>query len=225
MVSHSSIEGLRAWVKKNGAWNNSHTIYICETCGESFSKPPSAKSKFCSKKCFSEAMRTWRGSKAANWRGGKHKCVDCKKEISYTAERCKKCAAVLMPHMHIKDRPWLRTKEVIRKCLRRHPISSLEIKFQGIIDKNNLPYKYVGNGKFFIGRKIPDFINAEGKKIAVEVYARKHKEKMRNITIEQWKKDRKEFFSRYGWETIFFDEVQLTEENVLSTLKGGVSYF
>ena len=130
-----------------------------------------------------------------------------------------------MPHTSMKNKPWLRTPEVIKKTLRRHPISSLEIKFQGIVDKYQLPYKYVGNGQFFIERKNPDFININGEKKAVEVYARMHKEKLRNITIEEWKKERQKVFARYGWEIIFFDEMQLNEGNVLSTLGGGVSHF
>src|SRR3972149_7683531 len=43
-----------------------------------------------------------------------------------------------------------KTKEHIRKILRKRPMSSLEIKMQNIVDKNNLPYKFVGNGKFFL---------------------------------------------------------------------------
>ncbi len=30
--------------------------------------------------------------------------------------------------------------------------------------------------------------------------------------------------TKYGWEIIFFDEVQLTEVNVLTVLKGGKYY-
>ena len=84
-----------------------------------------------------------------------------------------------------------------------------------------MPYKYVGNGKFFIERKNPDFININGEKVAIEVYARKHKEKMRNMNIDQWKRERQEVFAKYGWEIVFFDETQVKEENVLSVLKGG----
>ena len=153
MPRGGNIGVLLKWVKFNGAWNSTHTSYICETCAKSFFGPPSDKSKYCSKICYNRGMTTRSGVNTPNWKGGKshnNRCLDCQTKISFASTRCKKCAAVLMPHVHIKDRPWLRTKEVIRKALRRHPISSLEIKFKSIIEKYNLPYKFVGNGKFFI---------------------------------------------------------------------------
>jgi len=228
MARSNNIEALKAWVRKNGAWNNSHTSFVCGTCKKSFFRAPSSRAKFCSEECLYEDMRHRRGVSTSHWKGGKsynNKCVDCQTHISFASKRCKKCAAVLMPHVHIKNRPWLRTREAIRKALRRHPISSLESKFQGIVDKHQLPYKYVGNGQFFIEKKNPDFINVNGEKKAVEVYARIHKEKLRGIKIEEWKKDRQEIFAKYGWEIVFFDEVELNEKNVLSVLKGGVSHF
>lgn len=227
MIRPNNIKALKAWVKKNGAWNNSHTSYICMTCKKTFFKPPSAKSIFCSKECLYENMKKLKGIHSKNWKGGissNNKCVDCQKRISYSSTRCKSCAAKLMPHMQIKNKPWLRTREVIKKALRRHPISSLELKFQNIIDKYQLPYRYVGNGQFLIERKNPDFININGEKKAVEVYARRHKEKLRNLSIEKWKKERQDIFTRYGWKLIFFDEVELNEKNVLLTLEGGASH-
>jgi len=112
------------------------------------------------------------------------------------------------------------SKEHIRKSLIRREKSSLEIKFENIIDKNNLPYKFVGNGEFFIERKNPDFVNTNGEKIAIEVYCRKHKEMFRNKTIEIWKQERSEIFNQYGWNLLFFDETQVTEDKVLSVIGG-----
>ena len=48
---------------------------------------------------------------------------------------------------------------------------------------------------------------------------------MRNMTINKWKEEREKLFSRYGWKTLFFDETQINEQNVLNVLKGGVSHF
>ena len=91
-------------------------------------------------------------------------------------------------------------------------MSNLEIKSLGIIQKMGLPYKFVGNGEFFVGRKCPDFVNCNGEKIAVEVYYRRHKD-MFSGGLENWKKDRQKIFSEYGWKIIFFDETQVNEES------------
>ncbi len=224
MSRSNNIEALKKWIKEHGAWNNSHTIFDCGNCGESFQRPPSARAKFCSSKCYFNDMKKRRGSITSHWKGGvseNNTCIDCQKHISYASKRCSKCSAKLMPQLHIKNRPWLRTPEIIKKALRRRTPSSLEVKFQTIIDKHQLPYKFVGNGEFLIERKNPDFININGEKKAIEVYARVHKEKLRKLNIEEWKKERQAVFAKYGWEIIFFDEVELKEEHVLAVLKGG----
>ena len=108
--------------------------------------------------------------------------------------------------------------EVIKKMLTRRTPTSLEMKFQCIIDKNGLPYKFVGDGSFMIGRKNPDFININGEKTVVEVYSRYYK--LRHAeTIQEWKEERQRVFEEYGWAAIFFDETQVNEENVVRQLR------
>lgn len=111
------------------------------------------------------------------------------------------------------------TKEWIRNALRRRIPTSLETKFQDIIDKYNLPYKFVGDGSFMIGRKNPDFININGDKTAVEVYAKYYKLKHEK-TIDIWKKERSAVFAEYGWMLYYFDETQVNEKNILNILGG-----
>ncbi|MBA7574393.1 hypothetical protein ES708_16199 [subsurface metagenome] len=111
----------------------------------------------------------------------------------------------------------LKNPERLKKMLRRRIPTSLEEKFQKIIEKHGLPYKYVGDGKFFIERYNPDFINTNNEKIAVEVYARYYK--LRNDkSIDKWKEDRQKVFNRYGWKIIFFNEVEVNEKNVLEKI-------
>ena len=114
------------------------------------------------------------------------------------------------------------SKEHIKNCLARRTPSSLEERFQQIIDKFDLPYKYVGNGAFFIERKNPDFININGDKIAIEVYARYYKK--RHGDIEEWKQKRSKLFAKYGWNVIYFNEVEVNEKTVLKALKEGVNH-
>lgn len=103
------------------------------------------------------------------------------------------------------------TQEEIKKRLRRHPISSLETRMNEIVQKYNLPYKFVGNGEFFIERKVPDFVHTGDKKIVIEVYCRKHKDMFRG-GWEQWIIDREKLFAQHGYKTFFFDPTQLKDE-------------
>lgn len=108
------------------------------------------------------------------------------------------------------------TVETLKKILCGRTPTSLEVKFQKIVDKYNLPYKYVGDGSFIVDRYNPDFINTNNKKIAIEVYAGYYKK--RNISIEDWKIKRSEVFRQYGWQVIYFDETEVNEENILNEL-------
>lgn len=107
--------------------------------------------------------------------------------------------------------------EHIKKILRRNTKSSLEMKFEEIINRYSLPYKFVGNGEVLIGRKCPDFINTNGQKIAIEVYYRKHKEMFRE-GLRDWMEKRWKLFNSYGFELKFFDETQVTEPEILRRL-------
>lgn len=109
------------------------------------------------------------------------------------------------------------TKEWIKKTLIRREKSSLEIKFEEIVNKLNLPYKFVGNGKIMVARKCPDFVDSNGKKIAIEVYYKRHKEIFRK-GLEEWKAERIKIFSENGWKIIFLDETQINENTVRSVL-------
>jgi very-short-patch-repair endonuclease len=108
-------------------------------------------------------------------------------------------------------------KEYRNRVMGRRTMSSLEEKFLNIIEKNNLPYKFVGNGKFYIERKNPDFININGEKKAIEVFYTRHKNQFAG-GIDSWKENRSKLFSQYGWEVIYFNEVEVNEQNIINQL-------
>lgn len=112
-------------------------------------------------------------------------------------------------------------RETIRKMLKRRYKSGLEIKLEKIIQKYNLPYKFVGNGKFFIENINPDFVNTNGEKKALEVYSKTHKNEFREGGEEGWKKRRLEICKKYGWEMIFIEMRTINEANILDYLRGG----
>jgi anti-sigma28 factor (negative regulator of flagellin synthesis) len=98
-----------------------------------------------------------------------------------------------------------------KECLKRRTPSSLEIKMMSLIKRFKLPYAYVGNGKFWIEKYNPDFINNNGEKIAIETFCREHKQKFRG-NVEGWKRERIKVFNKYGWKVLFFDETDINEK-------------
>ncbi|HUS49169.1 MAG TPA: hypothetical protein VMZ91_03340 [Candidatus Paceibacterota bacterium] len=111
------------------------------------------------------------------------------------------------------------TNDHLRKILKRNEKSSLEIRFERIIIKLNLPYKFVGNGDMIIGKKVPDFINTNGEKIAIEVFCKRHKEKFRG-GLNEWKEERENIFNELGWKLLFFDETELNKKTVTEKMGG-----
>ena len=107
-----------------------------------------------------------------------------------------------------------------RNCLRRRTMSGLEKRVDDLIQKYELPYKFVGNGKFWIERKNPDFVNTNGKKIAVEVYYKRHKNEFSG-GVDRWIKTREKIFANYGWKTLFLEGSNLTNDIIVETLKKG----
>lgn len=144
-----------------------------------------------------------------------------------SAEHRKKISIALTGKKHSKA--WFEkmvgrklSKEHIKKSMRRRIPTSLEEKFMQIADEHSLPYAYVGDGSFLIENFNPDFVNTNGEKIAVEVYARIYKT-MGERTIAGWKEKRSKAFLKYGWTIEFFDEIELTEQNVLTRLSEGIN--
>jgi len=108
--------------------------------------------------------------------------------------------------------------KMIRGHLKNEPLSFLEKKFQKMINKYRLPYKYVGDGSFFIDCYCPDFININHKKIAIEIYARYWKRRGFG-NIGEWKEKRSKIFAKYGWDIFFFDETQINKNYILEKLE------
>jgi very-short-patch-repair endonuclease len=81
-----------------------------------------------------------------------------------------------------------------------------------LMEENKLPFEYCGDGRTFIGGRCPDFIIYDRKKI-IEFFG------------DYWhdseeEKERKEFFAKYGFETLVIWEHELNDEDgVLQKIK------
>jgi hypothetical protein len=102
-------------------------------------------------------------------------------------------------------------KRLLKGFLKRP--TSLEKKFIDFIEKNNLPYKYVGDGSVLIGYKNPDFINVNGKKICIEVANKIEKSiERKGRSYHSWQEyelQRIQHFKKYGWDCIVIWEDEL----------------
>jgi very-short-patch-repair endonuclease len=89
--------------------------------------------------------------------------------------------------------------------------NKLEKRLIELIERNELPFKYVGNWEFILGGKCPDFLNTSGKKLLIELFGNYwHTVKARE-TVEE----RVAHFRKYGFETLILWEKEMDEEQLI----------
>jgi len=74
-------------------------------------------------------------------------------------------------------------------------------------------YKFVGDGKTFIGGKCPDFINVNGQKKIIELFGTFwHSKKMTGMSRKEYEEQRIKHFAKYGFRTLVIWQKEL--ENI-----------
>ncbi len=96
-----------------------------------------------------------------------------------------------------------RIKAMLKGLMKRP--TSYEQKICDLCVMHKLPFIYSGNGAFLIGLKNPDFKH-KSLPILIEVYNDYHHP-------EDYEEKRREFFSEYGYKTIFINEQEVTSKN------------
>ena len=237
-IQKKTIKGQRLAAEKRGNLDNRPTI-ICLVCHKPFSDFKSNNRRFCSRICYEKFPKTketrekmgsghrgLKGPDSLSWKGGSLLaiCEICSGKLYTTQWKrnhgqgrfCSNACRGVWVSRTTKGRKL--TPDQVRNALRRRTPSGLELKFLHIVKEHSLPYRYVGNGAFFIEQFNPDFINTNHEKVAVEVYAKFHKE-LDGRTEESWKRKRSRVFKKYGWKVIYFEAKEVSEERVLSKLK------
>ena len=200
------------WIEKQ--------VCVCKQCGIFFPLLPSrireGKGTFCSNKCQGLwESKNMRGNKHPKWQGGKIKCI------------CPKCGTIFFRKRNeVKQAKDNYCSPLCARKGRQIPThhTKPELIFQEICKKNSLPFKYTGDGSFWIHNINPDFVECNGKKIAVEIFGDYwHSPLLRqNISYSQTYKGRKKALKKYGWELIMFWETDLlrldAESFILSQL-------
>ena len=126
-------------------------------------------------------------------------------------------------HLSKEHKANLREARKHQKMPKHH--TKPELIFEAICKKHNLPFKYTGDGRFWIERINPDFIECNGKKIAVEVYGDYWHSPLLRPDMKEIQNPiyRMGVLKKYGWMLAAFWETDLLREVaeafVLSELK------
>ena len=112
----------------------------------------------------------------------------------------------------VQKRLWndpLYAQRIVRSQNRRP--TKLEQRVMSIIDTNNLPFRYVGNGKFWIAGKNPDFVHLQ-ENLLIEVFGNYWHEVEDETKLKQ-------HYGKHGYDLIVIWENELSnEENVSKKL-------
>lgn len=127
-------------------------------------------------------------------------------------------------HLSKEHKANLREARKLQKAMPKHHTKP-ELIFEAICKKHNLPFKYTGDGRFWIENINPDFVECNGKKIAVEVYGDYWHSPLLRPDMKEIQNPiyRMGVLKKYGWKLAAFWESDLLREDaeafVLSTLK------
>ena len=181
----------------------------CKVCGKEFHACPYLNRKYCSRKCQGIDYRILFLGRKVTWGD---KISEYQKENSVLFK--------------LNKDPEFQRKRM--KALAKKPTKPERI-FMQIVERNNLPFKYVGDGKIIIGTLNPDFIHNNGEKKIIEIFGRVYHDPEKSFFSVGWKRQyfgRISYFAQFGYDClILWDDELKNEEAVVNNVKSflGVS--
>ena len=205
-IPHPKMKG-RLSRENNPMWKGRKLRY-CIYCGEQFEVAPwqeRNKKRFCSHRCrarwygkqedFREKQRNAKlGEKNPNY--GKPKSLEVRMKIKRS-----NLEAYSKPETWSN---WL-------KGTSRRP-TSCEKEFIQIVEENDFPFRYVGNGAFNIGTMCPDFIHNNDQKKVIEVFG----DYWHTKGGRDGEEERKEKLKKLGWECLVIWEHELKNKDYVT---------
>ena len=200
---------------------------VCQECGKNFkihqSRIDRGDGRFCSIVCANKwHSKNYRGKNNPRWKGGKVKriCEEC--GSTFFATR----ATIRKGYGHCCSLSCAGKKK--RRIHHAKPTKTKpERIFEEICKKHTLPFKYTGDSAFWIGKNPsinPDFVECNGKKIAIEIFSYWHDPLKRHCKVRYAAtfEGRKKILKKYGWKLVVFWQEDLerkdAERFVLSVL-------
>jgi G:T-mismatch repair DNA endonuclease (very short patch repair protein) len=197
-----------------------HTkVVSCTYCGKSIRRPKSklalSKNHFCNKLCHDAYQCGKPGYKPKT--GSVVLCTVCGTAVyKYRVHLHKNITG----RFYCSSKCMLADAELYKlKMLSNHTCSGPNKPEQKLIDffkEQKLPYKYTGDGSFSVGRKIPDFVNINGEKKAIDMFGDYWHDpvvrKKLGLKIES-PRERISRFKEYGWDLLVIWEKELKDTN------------
>jgi len=166
--------------KNNPNWSGgAYILRVCKYCGKDFMTARAVvkrgDGKYCSISCHAKARQG-----IIRPRTQYHVCVNCgdifygkrakRKTMNYFCSR--KCMGI---HTRGKNNPFYGKKfsnESLMKLLNKVHMrpNNPERTLMELMEKHDLPFRYVGGGDLIIGGKNPDFIDSLGKRKVIELF-------------------------------------------------------
>lgn len=205
---------------RNCFWGKHHSEVTRQKIRKSLMGRPSPKKgkiDIYSEETIRKMSEVKKGENNPNY--GKHHTEETKKKIR-EGEKGKKIST--------ETRQKLREARKRQKGFPKHHTKPEKIWEGIVIDKHSLPFKYTGDGSFWIGKNPtinPDFVECNGKKIAVEIFSYWHDPLRRHCKVPygQTYEGRKKILEEYGWKLVVFWQEDLeredAEEFVLNVLR------
>lgn len=206
------------WWKWNSKRNILRNTSICLICG----KPNARRENMCCSRVCANLLIT------KNHREMKA-CLECKKlYVIRTCERKRKFCSkecektylrktgyhkkILAPKVKIAmQRKWDDVEyasKMLGKIVKKP--NSMELSLLEVIHSINPNYRYVGDGQFWLGRKNPDYVNQDEKKI-IELYGECWHKKQNEEKL------RIQHFERFGFKTLVVWSKELRDEDKLKS--------
>ena len=146
---------------------------VCDSCGKIIKRVASqierSKHHFCNRKCYGEWFKRKQKREV--------RCDNCGNDIRRRPSEVKRnkhhfCNRKCEGQWRSTDKEWREHLKKMRSGIRSP--TKPELIFEAICKKHNLPFRYVGDGSLWIGKKggrqvNPDFVECNSKKIAISI--------------------------------------------------------
>lgn len=194
------MKGRPSWIK--GLPKEMHprfgkrNTFKCKVCGKIFQAPLHKKRKYCSSKCQGIDYRQRFKGRIVTW--GDKLSIARKKNN---------------PFNWLNKDPSFQRKRM--KALASKPTKPERI-LMTLIERNNLPFRYVGDGEVIIGTLNPDFIHNNGENKIIEVFGRVFHDPETSFFSLDWKRQvfgRLAYYGQFGYDCLILWDNEINDEN------------